>query len=505
MAYPAELVTGTLLLAVIFVVFVWPVAYGDRPSVAGLSLRELLTYLVVTEAIIMGTPRTWRAMQHDIRSGDVAITLARPLDYLGFHFAQYLGETAVRVPLAFTVGGVIVFARVGGLAVDTRILPVAVVVLLLALVLNFLLEALVGLGAFWSEDAGGYAVVVTMLRLLAGGVLLPLELMPAWVARVASWLPFPYIVYGPARVFVSADPQVVSLVLVGQLTWLLLLGAIVRLLYGAVQRRVFVQGAEGMGSIGFIATYWRANLAAHAEYRFSFVMQAASIVVSNSTWVAFWALFFQRFPEVRGWTFRDMVAMWSVAAGGVGLTNVLGAGVMLLPRLIEQGGLDLYLTHPKPVLLHVLVSRMNPFAVGDVLWAGGAFLLLYPWRPADLAVFAALTLCVAAVVTSVLTIFGSAAFWLGRSQGLQEQTYASLIQFATWPPTAYPAEVRLLLYTLLPALLVGAVPAWVLRTHSWTLLLYLVLASGLFGLLAVVLFSLGLRRYESGNRVTLWD
>jgi hypothetical protein len=137
LAYPGELALGMSLLAVIFVVFVfvWPAAYGGRPRVGSFSLQELLTYLVVTEAIIMGTPRTWRAIQNDVRSGEVAIALARPVDYLGSHLAQYLGEAMVRVPLAFAVGGAVVLARTGGLVMPTHALPVVLAVFLLALVL----------------------------------------------------------------------------------------------------------------------------------------------------------------------------------------------------------------------------------------------------------------------------------------------------------------------------------------------------------------------------------
>ena len=255
----------------------------------------------------------------------------------------------------------------------------------------------------------------------------------------------------------------------------------------------------------FLAAYWRTNLAAHAEYRFSFAVQVVSMMVNNSTWLAFWALFFRRFPEVRGWTFPDMVAVWSVGAAGLGLARLAFGGVTLLPGLIERGGLDTYLPQPKPVLLHVLVSRMSTFSLGDLAWGTGCFLLLYPWKVWQLAAFAVAVLSVAALVTGVLVLTGSLGFWLGRSGTLQTEIYAGLLHFATWPPTVYGPEVRLVLYTVLPALLVGYLPARMLREASVIDLLVLVAAGVGFAGAGALVFHRGLRRYESGNRVQVQE
>lgn len=255
----------------------------------------------------------------------------------------------------------------------------------------------------------------------------------------------------------------------------------------------------------FLGTYWRANLAAQAEYRLSFAAQVVAMMVNNSTWLAFWALFFARFPEVRGWTFPDMVACWSVGAAGLGLSRLLFGGATLIPGLIETGGLDTYLPQPKPVLLHVLAGRMSAFALGDLLWGTAGFLALYPWRPWHLAGFAVAVPAVAALVTGVLVLTGSLAFWLGRSGTLQTQVYSGLLHFATWPPTVYGPEVRLLLYTVLPALLMGYVPARALREASAAGLLGLAAAGAAFAAAGVLVFARGLRRYESGNRLLLRD
>lgn len=243
LAYPGELALSQAFLVIVFFVFVnlWPEVYAGRDEVAGLTLAQLLTYLVVTEGLLMA-PRVWTVIQAEVRSGDVAVTWSRPVDYALWHLAAYLGEAAVLVPTALLVGGAMVYLRAGQLAVPPAALPLGLLSLLLALVMNYFLELLVGLGAFWSEDASAWNLLVAMARLLAGGVLLPLEMLPPSLAEALRLLPFPYMIYGPARVLVSPDPGAALAVLPAQLVWLAALALAAWGVLAAARRRVFVHG-----------------------------------------------------------------------------------------------------------------------------------------------------------------------------------------------------------------------------------------------------------------------
>lgn len=65
-------------------------------------------------------------------------------------------------------------------------------------------------------------------------------------------------------------------------------------------------------SLAFIGAYMRANLAMVLEYRVSLVSMVAGMLINNALWVFFWALYFSRFPVVRGWTLDDVVMLWAV-------------------------------------------------------------------------------------------------------------------------------------------------------------------------------------------------
>ncbi|HEY8393443.1 MAG TPA: hypothetical protein VIK92_01405 [Thermaerobacter sp.] len=81
-----------------------------------------------------------------------------------------------------------------------------------------------------------------MSRLLAGGVLMPLEMLPGWLAEALHWLPFPAMIYGPARLLAAPAPAAAAALLATQAAWLALLGGLAGLMLAAAQRRVLVHG-----------------------------------------------------------------------------------------------------------------------------------------------------------------------------------------------------------------------------------------------------------------------
>ncbi len=67
----------------------------------------------------------------------------------------------------------------------------------------------------------------------------------------------------------------------------------------------------------------------------------------------------------------------------------------------------------------------------------------------------------------------------------------------------FPGVVRVLLYTLIPAAFVGSIPAGLLSDFDWVRLAALVAFTAGIALAAWWVFRWGLRRYESGNLVTV--
>jgi ABC-2 type transport system permease protein len=255
--------------------------------------------------------------------------------------------------------------------------------------------------------------------------------------------------------------------------------------------------------IGFIWAYVTLNLSAAMEYRVAFISQVVGMALNDGMMIVFWYLFFQQFPRLGGWELGDVLRLWGIVAVAFGLGTAVFGHCARLATLISAGQLDYYLALPKDVLLHVLVSRMSTSAWGDVAFGVIAFVAAGDLSPARVALFVAFSITGCAVFVAYHVLAGSLAFWLGNAESVSTQASNAVISLSTYPGSIFQGWVKLLTFTLIPAALLGHLPVELLR-HFDPLVFAGVVAFALgITILAVAVFRLGLRRYESGSLVVL--
>lgn len=254
----------------------------------------------------------------------------------------------------------------------------------------------------------------------------------------------------------------------------------------------------------FLWTLITLNLASAMEYRASFITQILGMFLNNGIYFVFWLIFFDRFGSVRGYGINDIYLLFAIVALGFGIAHALAGNVgPNLAYLIAQGRLDYYLVFPRNLLLHVTFSRMMVSAVGDVSFGLIAYLFTGRFHPVEIGLFLLASLLAALIFTGFSIITGSLAFFMGNAQYSSQQLSQALVTFALYPNTLFSGASRLLLYTLIPAGFVGAMPVEIVKQREPTLLLGLLGAAVAVWLAATAVFYLGLRRYESGNAINV--
>ncbi|MGG1553791.1 ABC transporter permease [Paenibacillus ferrarius] len=253
----------------------------------------------------------------------------------------------------------------------------------------------------------------------------------------------------------------------------------------------------------FVWSCWKANLLGAMEFRLSFLLTAGTMLINNVVWIVFWGLYFRRFPVVNGWELQDVMMLWAVGAGGFGLMATLFGNATRIASLIANGQLDVYLAQPKPVLLHILLSRMSVSAIGDV-----AFALLVYAGFGDHSLLGVLKFGLALTLASVIFIFFTVivnclAFWLGNTEGLSFQLFNALLTFSTYPTGIFRGAGKLILFTVIPAGFISYLPIGLLRSLDTKFILGAVGIVVLLTAVGIGLFYTGLRRYASGNMMGL--
>jgi ABC-2 type transport system permease protein len=100
-----------------------------------------------------------------------------------------------------------------------------------------------------------------------------------------------------------------------------------------------------------------------------------------------------------------------------------------------------------------------------------------------------------------MTIVHSLSFWVGNASGFAGMASNAMVTFALYPVSLFEGSAKFILFTLVPAAFMGAVPAAFVHHFSWTLLAEIFLADFILLGLALLIFRAGLRRYESGSAI----
>jgi ABC-2 type transport system permease protein len=234
LAYPGELVGRSLMILPFMWIFyqLWRVTFtaSGTISINGLSLQDTLWYLMMAETIELSRPRLARTVAENVKDGSIAYLLNKPYDFMIYQFSFGMGETIFRAILTALFGGSVVWWLVGP-PPDLRSWPLALVAVLGAWVLNFFMQGLIGLAAFISEEVAPYEWIYQKFAFIFGGLLIPLDFYPDWLQTIAHALPFPSMLYGPARLFVKADIDLFASVLLQQAIWIFVLGVVLAIAY----------------------------------------------------------------------------------------------------------------------------------------------------------------------------------------------------------------------------------------------------------------------------------
>ena len=244
----------------------------------------------------------------------------------------------------------------------------------------------------------------------------------------------------------------------------------------------------------------RTSIKASISKRGAFLIESALMIANNLIFLSIWWIFFRRFNHVAGWDFNDMIILMAVGTGGYGLMQICFGGVRNLSKMIPSGDLDPFMTQPKNLLLHIAGSRSFSKGWGNIMTTVTLIVLGGITAPKIifLILIAMLTSCL--VYTSFNIIAHSLPFWMGSVEGLSKKYCDALFLFALYPTNIYSGILQIVMFTLIPAGVIGYLPVELIRHFSWVQLFFLLGSSICFLAIAFFVFYTGLKKYESGNR-----
>jgi ABC-2 type transport system permease protein len=232
-----------VLFQLIALLAVWHALLADS-SFNGLTWPQMRGYLLVAFAsgALVGLVADIR-MAYRIRDGSIALDIVKPVSYQEARFAQVLGAVWIEIAVVVLVGTVVVLAGGPMRWPGGGQLALFVASMVLLIPLKFLVLYICGMACFWTQNYVGVQWARIAIVNLLSGALVPLALLPGWLADVAYWLPFAGMVSTPGLLFIGSarDGAAARLVLV-QLAWVVVLWLAGKLLWRVALRQLTVNG-----------------------------------------------------------------------------------------------------------------------------------------------------------------------------------------------------------------------------------------------------------------------
>ena len=203
----------------------------------------IVQYICVNQTIAWFTQfgmKIRHRIAESVRSGRIAVELARPMDFFCYRMAfEYGAQLYSLVFRGLPVGIGLALLTESYVPGSAMTWVWAAASLAIGGYIGISLGYLVGISSFWTNEIRTLSWVLFTLELMLGGISMPLEVLPHSLELVAKCSPFAHLAYYPAQIYLELSGP--APILTG-LAWAAALTVVARQVTACARRRLEVQG-----------------------------------------------------------------------------------------------------------------------------------------------------------------------------------------------------------------------------------------------------------------------
>ncbi|MFD1956891.1 ABC transporter permease [Paenibacillus thailandensis] len=223
---------------------IWKSVLGNGQA-DGIAADQMVTYSIINTLLFsLLLHGVSGKVDESLKSGSIASELVKPLTYPFFLLSNGLGNALYQFVFTVIPSVLLAWFCFGIVPPSSGFHASAFILALgMAVAISFLLGYLISLIAFWLLNHFALNWMMGGLMTIFSGSFLPLWYFPDSLKAIAGMLPFQYLGYFPAAVYLGTIPAAeVPLVFAKGLLWIALLLVIVNRLWRKAIRRLIVQG-----------------------------------------------------------------------------------------------------------------------------------------------------------------------------------------------------------------------------------------------------------------------
>ena len=167
----------------------------------------MIAYLLLTNISRMfsSMPGLAGGIAREIREGTMKRYLVQPIDMIGYLLVYRMAHKVTYIIMSFIPYALLFFLCrdfFDGFP-DALTMGAFAISLVLSFLVGFFFEVSVGMVGFWFLEVTSLLYIVMTLNFFISGHMLPLDLLPEPWAGILKLLPFQYMAYFPAVVFLG--------------------------------------------------------------------------------------------------------------------------------------------------------------------------------------------------------------------------------------------------------------------------------------------------------------
>ncbi len=254
MTYRADFFLSTFLrfLPMLTTILLWQAVYDgsgkkNKGTLGGFTFNEMIAYLLLVHISRMfsSMPGLAFGIARDVREGSIKKYLLQPIDMIAYLVSYRMAHKA-----AYIVTSALPYAVLFALCApyfdgfpDALTMLAYLASLLLGFFIGFFFEASIGMISFWFLEVTSFLYIVNTLNFFISGHMFPLDLLPAFWAGLLKALPFQYMAYFPAAVFLGkVEGEALWYGLLAELAWAVAFVLVARVLFRLGLRRYSAYG-----------------------------------------------------------------------------------------------------------------------------------------------------------------------------------------------------------------------------------------------------------------------
>lgn len=172
-------------------------------TIGGFTFEQMMVYLLI--GLLLNTARSSEIsdnISQTIKSGDIAIFLCRPVNFVKSLLFQGIGAKIVNL-FVFTILLMVMTFLFNLPTPDLPIFAVFLLYAVLMLLFDIIIYVMIGGLSFWFVEIWGIKASIEQILWILSGRVLPLSLFPQIMVTVLSWTPFFYLEYTFARLYLG--------------------------------------------------------------------------------------------------------------------------------------------------------------------------------------------------------------------------------------------------------------------------------------------------------------